>query len=107
MTVVEVCRYRGFPISVCARGHSGYAVSGSDIVCAAISVLMQTLHIGLVDVLGLKPHVLVDAPNAFIKLTWDERSGEELRVLAESIISTLKSTAASYSKYVKIVEVSL
>ena len=73
MTVVEVCRYRGFPISVCARGHSGYADSGSDIVCAAISVLMQTLHIGLVDVLGLKPHVLVDAPKAFIKLTWDER----------------------------------
>lgn len=38
-------RITGFEIS----GHSGYSEAGSDIVCAAISVLGQTALLGLLD----------------------------------------------------------
>ena len=37
-----------------AKGHSGYAVHGEDIVCAAISALTQATVIGLTEVLKLE-----------------------------------------------------
>lgn len=33
--------------SICASGHAGFAEHGSDIVCSAVSVLMQTAALGL------------------------------------------------------------
>ena len=42
-------RYTGFE----ARGHSGYAEAGSDIVCAAVSVLGTTCVNALEGLLGI------------------------------------------------------
>ena len=106
MTVIQVCRHNGFPAGVSASGHSGYAESGEDIVCAAVSVLIQTLYIGVVDVLGLSVTYRIDEKQPLIELTWKDRSGKELRVLAETIFKALKATAESYSDYLKFVEVS-
>lgn len=36
-----------------ASGHSGYAPRNKDIVCAAVSTLLQALAVGLIDVLTL------------------------------------------------------
>jgi len=36
-----------------ASGHSGYAPRNKDIVCAAVSTLLQALAVGLIDVLAL------------------------------------------------------
>ena len=40
----------GFEVS----GHSGYSERGKDIVCAAVSAIVQTAVIGLTEVLGIK-----------------------------------------------------
>lgn len=43
MTIVSAnIENNTFTLSV--EGHSGYAEAGSDIVCAAVSTLVQTLH---------------------------------------------------------------
>ncbi|AEE17202.1 ribosomal-processing cysteine protease Prp [Treponema brennaborense] len=43
MTVVYLSRSRNGQFRSCrAEGHSGYAPSGSDIVCAAVTVLLRT-----------------------------------------------------------------
>ena len=42
-----------------AQGHSGYAQSGSDIVCAAISALTQTFANGLSNVLQVPVECVV------------------------------------------------
>lgn len=76
-------------------------------MCAAVSVLLQTLHIGIVDVLGLPLEVQVDERKALIDLRWHECSDERVRVLAETVFRALRATAESYSDYVKLVEVSL
>lgn len=107
MTVIQIFRDDGFPCGVCVSGHSGYAESGSDIVCAAVSVLIQTLHIGIVDVIGKPLEVHVDDRKALIDLRWRERSDDRVRVLAETVFRALRATAESYGDYVKLVEVSL
>ena len=41
------------------RGHAGYAQAGSDIVCAAVSVLSTTCVNALESVAGVKPQLIV------------------------------------------------
>ena len=54
-----ICR-QGSIIGFAAQGHSGYAESGSDIVCAAVSALTQTCELGLEEVLHIVPEVTRD-----------------------------------------------
>ncbi|MDY3869388.1 MAG: ribosomal-processing cysteine protease Prp [Pyramidobacter sp.] len=105
MTVVEVYRQNGIPLKLKVTGHSGYAQEGSDVVCAAVSVLVQTLHIGLADILGQNVDSHVDEERAVIELSWKDDGSRELRVLTETIARTLCETAQSYGSYVKYVEV--
>ena len=41
-------------------GHSGYAESGKDIVCSAISTLSQSICVGLENVLNLNPSIKIE-----------------------------------------------
>ena len=107
MTVIEVYRRGGVPTGLRVYGHSGCAETGADVVCAAVSALVQTLHIGLADVLGQKPEREIDEENASIELRWDNADVESVRVLSETIVRALYETAQSYGSYVKYVEVSL
>ncbi|MBE6344466.1 MAG: ribosomal-processing cysteine protease Prp [Spirochaetaceae bacterium] len=53
MTVVcLVCHKEGSFSSCLAKGHSGYGSKGSDILCAAISVLLRTTAQVLIESFG-------------------------------------------------------
>ncbi len=106
MTVIEVCR-TGVSCTLKVSGHSGYAEAGNDIVCSAVSVLVQTLHIGLSDVLGLTISSSVDEVSATIRLQWNDDGSEELRVLTETIFTAMREVSRAYGSYLKYSEVSL
>lgn len=107
MISIKVYRRSGLVVGVRVSGHSGSAPEGSDIVCAAVSVLVQTLHIGLDEVLGLSPTASVDRDNAVIELRWPNNGSADLQALVETIVRALRETASSYDRYVKYSEVSL
>lgn len=107
MTTIEAYRQKGIPCGIKVLGHTGYATSGTDIVCAAISVLVQTLEIGLGDVAGLQVKSVVDAASAFIELHWGIENSERVSILTEAIFKALEEISRSYSNNVKFVEVSL
>lgn len=107
MTEITVFRRRGVICGLKVFGHSGFADSGNDIVCAAVSALVQALHIGLVDVLNLSVHTDIDTKNASIEMHWNEDKKAEFSPLVECIIKTLEETAKSYKTYVKYLEVSV
>ena len=46
MTVVRI-KWTGDPLEVSVSGHAGYGPKGSDIVCAAVSMLSQSLAAAL------------------------------------------------------------
>ena len=50
MTAIIVEKANGKILSVEASGHTGYAESGEDIVCAALSAIIQTAALGLTEV---------------------------------------------------------
>ncbi len=53
MTTVEVSRESGHIVSLTADGHTGYGVEGEDIVCAALSSIIQTALLGVMRVAGI------------------------------------------------------
>lgn len=107
MTTVTFYRRNGFLSGIRVAGHSGYADAGSDVVCAAVSVLVQALHIGLSDVLGQEISPLINAEDAVIEYGWNRETEHSVQVLCETIARTFYETAQSYGSYVKYVEVSL
>ena len=94
-------------ITLEATGHSGYAEQGSDIVCSAVSTLMQNLAVGLTEVLKLDPRVIIDEqiPHMSVSLeSINEEQEQSAQVLMQTTLLSLKEIASGYSNYIKIKE---
>lgn len=87
-----------------ATGHSGYAESGSDIVCGAVSTLMQSLANGLTEIVKISPNVVVDEELAHMHISLNDANSKEAQILMQTTLLSLKNIADSYNKYIKIKE---
>ena len=88
-----------------ATGHAGYAEYGSDIVCAAVSALMQTCEIGLTDELGLSPEIRRGRSGRYsLRLSGDTPPGDALdaQLLLRTLFAGLHSIEQGYPDCVRI-----
>ena len=84
-----------------AHGHAGNAAAGENIVCAAVSALLQSLVLGLTQVLDIEKLALTsDEEQALLQvrlpqtLTNEQRSGAQ--VLMKTVRLALEDIAAQY-----------
>lgn len=94
-------------VSIEATGHSGYAESGSDIVCSAVSTLMQNLANGITEVVKAKADVKVDEdiPHLSVSLTeTDKDKCKHAQMLMQTTVLSLKEVANGYGNFIKIKE---
>ena len=96
-------RITGFSVS----GHSGYAESGADIVCAAISAVVSMAEATINDVLGAKAKVRVKEADARITLTLPATCEEEeaIQSVLAGLMLYLISLRDEYSDYIEVLEV--
>lgn len=85
------------------KGHAGMAEKGQDIVCAAVSVLTQTVVLGLTQYLGLQPEVKRKSGYLSCLLTQQEHR-EEVRAIFESMALGLKEIVGQYPDFVRMEE---
>jgi len=87
-------------ISVEVSGHALSAPCGSDIVCAAVSVLTQTVIFALDDLLNIKPPLKMEEGYLFLSVPSDIENDkkEKLHLLLETMLLGLKETAISYPR---------
>jgi uncharacterized protein YsxB (DUF464 family) len=89
-----------------SRGHAGRGFEGEDVVCAAVSVLIQTLLIGLRDVAKVsEAKCEMDKSAAFISARWPKTRARELDLLTRSVVFSLKEAASRYAEFISISEV--
>ena len=88
-TVTFMKRSDGALIGYSACGHSGYAEAGSDIVCAAVSALTQTVLNGLKNVLKAPVMFDQDDDGAFIEAKLTPEATEEQVQQAQLLLVTL------------------
>ena len=100
---MEDDRITGFSVS----GHSGYAESGSDIVCAAITAIVTMAEATINDVCGAKAKVRVKNDTARITLTLPASCDEEESVQAvlAGMMLYLCSLRDEYPDYIEVLEV--
>ena len=85
-------------------GHSGYAEQGSDIICAAVSILSCTCVNALESVCGLVPQV-TDNREGMISFRLPKRTAEEngkAQILMGALKQGLSDLAQEYPKYVQL-----
>lgn len=101
MTTVRFLRQGGRLYGFTADGHAGYAPSGEDIVCAAVSVLTQTALLGLGEVLKVPVEWKMDEEagtlSAFVR-----ESTEGTEVVLRTLEAGMKNIAGQYPDLVGI-----
>ena len=100
---MEDDRITGFSVS----GHSGYAVAGKDIVCAAVSAIVTMAEATINDVCGAKAKVRVKEDGARVTLTLPASCDEEETVQAvlAGMMLTLCGLRDDYPDYIEVLEV--
>ncbi len=105
MTKVVISKKDGHIVSVDADGHTGYGAEGEDIVCAALSSIIQTAVLGLMRVAGLSVGFETEADGGILRLTIPELSDED-RHNADMILNTMLCGVADlyegYSDYIEL-----
>ena len=95
-------RIRGFR----AKGHSGYAERGEDIVCAAVSALTQTAYLGVLELVGVESDISQN--DGELRMMLPEGMTSEQSEMAELILGTmllgLRSVEENYSDYLKVIK---
>ena len=96
-------RITGFSVS----GHSGYAESGSDIVCAAISAVVTMAEATINEVCGANAKVRVNEEDARITLTLPTSCDEEdaIQAVLAGMMLYLCSLRDDYPDYIEVLEV--
>ena len=104
------CFYRrsdGKLIGYTTTGHTGYAQSGSDIVCAAVSALTQTTANGIINILKAPSRFFVDDQDASLELLLNPEIDEETlngaQLLFKTLVEGLESIQADHPKNVRVI----
>lgn len=97
----EEAGYTGFE----AKGHAGYAEHGSDIVCAAVSVLGCTCINSLESVCGVTPIVTANTDGllAFVLPPLSDASqAHDAQILMAALKQGLEDISSQYPRYVTL-----
>lgn len=81
------------------KGHAGYAEEGSDIVCAAVSVLSITCANALESVAGVAPEIMEEDGFLTAQLREDQLT-HDAQVILKTFEQGIRDMAASYPKYI-------
>jgi hypothetical protein len=81
------------------RGHSGFANSGFDIVCSAVSCAVQMCCNGITEVVGVNADIFVDSDTVSMKIKSDD---ERVQVLLESLRMEIGLLEENYSKNISL-----
>lgn len=90
-----------------ATGHSGYAESGHDIVCAVVSALTGNILNGLKLInVDYKSNIDENIPHFSVTMSKDISSAKmkEAQIIMKSAYLGLKDAFDSFPKYIKIKE---
>ncbi|WP_446898716.1 ribosomal-processing cysteine protease Prp [Clostridium sp. LBM24168] len=101
MIKVEFKRKSCNLVSARLTGHADSENNGYDLVCCAVSVLSQSILIGLTEVLGLEVNYSIE--NGFLSFSLEnmpQSDIEKCQVLMKTMLFGLKRIELSYGKYI-------
>lgn len=105
MVIVDIERNKEKQITrFSVSGHANAGEYGKDIVCAAISVLSQTMILGIYDIIGIEVPYKIDDGYLTCEIPKNitNRNREDLDILLETMVVGMKNIKENYNKYIII-----
>lgn len=106
MTIVKIKKQGNYIISVESIGHTGYAAEGEDIVCAALSSIIQTALLGLLSVAAVNVKFDRDDEDGYLKFELPEimlaEQAHDANVILTTMYMGIADLVESYSDYIKL-----
>ena len=103
MTRVTVIKSRGHIVSLVAAGHTGYGVEGEDIVCAALSSVIQTAVLGLMRVAGINAEVETDEGYLSLELPkLNEQDRHNADMILDTMLCGIADLNEGYSDFIEL-----
>lgn len=105
MTEIIVKKKNGNIVEISARGHTGYANSGKDILCSAVSTLLQTSCLGIKKLLKVDAKIKIDEKKALLNLkvpNLEKQEMEKVQIILKTTLLGLEDIAFGNEKYIKL-----
>lgn len=95
-----------FFTSVEVSGHTGFGEHGSDILCSAISSIVQSGAMGIKEVLKINANIVKDDENGFILIelpkNLNNQTLEKTEILFKTMFVSLQDLQKGYSKFIEL-----
>jgi len=89
-----------------SEGHTGFANSGEDIVCAALSALLQGAALGVLKVVGVPAEYRVDEKKGSLLLAIPTSIGDaekhDCNVILRTLLASVSDLQEGYSEYIEV-----
>ena len=106
MTDIKITKKGNSIVEVEAEGHTGYGEAGEDIVCAAVSTLLQSALLGLLQVVGINVKFSVDEEKGSLRFTLPQNLSPHERHDADVVLNTMlcgiQDIYTEYSDYINL-----
>ena len=89
MTKVFVTKQNNSIVEIECEGHTGYGVEGEDIVCSALSSIVQTAILGLFRVVGVNVDYKTNDKKGYLKATLPKELDKATRHDCDVILNTM------------------
>jgi uncharacterized protein YsxB (DUF464 family) len=89
--------------SLFASGHAGWAESGEDVVCAAVSAILQAAWLGLSEVAAVA--VTATRENGRLEIAWprETRTDAGVSAIVETAALSVERIATQYPDHVRVI----
>lgn len=87
-------------VGLLVKGHSGAAAYGSDIICAAVSALAQSVILSLTE--HLKTKITFDIKDGYLKLSLNDEPTELTEAVFSVALSGFEEIRKNNPKYVSV-----
>ena len=106
MTCVTITKKNDNIVKVVCDGHTDYGVSGEDIVCSALSSIVQTAVLGLLMVAGINLNLVRNEDRGYLSFDVPQDITEQQRYDANIILNTMlcgiSDLREGYSDFVEL-----
>jgi uncharacterized protein YsxB (DUF464 family) len=106
MTKVKVTKTNNHITAVEAFGHTGYGTSGEDIVCAALSSIIQTAALGILSVAKVQAKTKRNDKEGYFSLHLPDNLSQQERQAADAILNTMlvgvSDLKEGYSNFIEL-----
>lgn len=105
MTNIQIIRQNKSIISVVCDGHTEYGILGEDIVCAALSSIVQTALLGLMQVCGIPIQYKRNDKQGYLSFEIDNLSQPERSkadIVLDTMLCGLLDLYDTYSDFIQV-----